>query len=316
MIAGRKGVDSGRSVERVIRTFLPADAPAAAALLVARHAEHRTAQPLLAPLSHDQAEQALPVGDGFVAVENGTVVGYLIGTSKAGAAWGPNAWVDAAGCAGSRLKELYAEAARGWVAEGRTAHYALVPPALAPTFFELAFGVQQVHAARPIGSPAADTRIRRAERRDTAILAQLDVHFEEHFRQAPIFSALEPSTYDEHLAEWEQDFDEEGFEVFVAEVDGNVLGYAIGCDISKSSGNAGLLAPERAAHLATVSVLPQARGLGLGRALGEAVASWAAAAGYPTLCTDWRSANLEADRAWRALGYEPTFLRLHRHVGF
>lgn len=300
----------------MIRPFTPADVPAAAALLVARHVAHLRERPLLAPLDQAAAEQALPAGEGFVAVEDGSVIGYLIGTSRAGAAWGPNTWIEAAGCAGARLKELYAAASAGWVADGRTAHYALVPPSLAPTFFELAFGLQQVHAAQPTPDGQQDPRIRRAQRRDIPVLAQLDVHFEQHFPQAPIFSAMALSTYDEHLAEWESDFDDEGYAVFVAEADGDVLGYAIGCDIAKSSGNGGLLAPEHAAHLATASVLPQARGLGLGRVLGEAVAAWAAAEGYPTICTDWRSANLQADRTWRALGYQPTFLRLHRHVGF
>ena len=52
----------------------------------------------------------------------------------------------------------------------------------------------------------------------------------------------------------------------------------------------------------------------MGRALGERALSWAAENGYPSICTDWRSANLGAARTWTALGYEPTFFRLHRQL--
>jgi hypothetical protein len=55
--------------------------------------------------------------------------------------------------------------------------------------------------------------------------------------------------------------------------------------------------------------------LGAGRALGETVLAWARDAGYTSVATDWRSANLEADGAWRALGFRPTFRRLHRLIG-
>jgi len=30
--------------------------------------------------------------------------------------------------------------------------------------------------------------------------------------------------------------------------------------------------------------------------------------------TDWRSTNIEADRAWRGMGFRPTFRRLHRSI--
>jgi GNAT superfamily N-acetyltransferase len=63
-----------------------------------------------------------------------------------------------------------------------------------------------------------------------------------------------------------------------------------------------------------VAVLPEARGRGAGRALGEAILAWSRDAGYPSVATDWRSTNLEADRAWRNLGFRPSFRRLHRAI--
>ena len=44
------------------------------------------------------------------------------------------------------------------------------------------------------------------------------------------------------------------------------------------------------------------------------VLAWAREAGYTSVATDWRSTNLEADGAWRALGFRPTFRRLHRLI--
>ena len=63
-------------------------------------------------------------------------------------------------------------------------------------------------------------------------------------------------------------------------------------------------------------MLPEARGLGAGRALGEAVQAWMAAEGFTSDVTDWRATNLLSSRTWPRLGYRPTFLRLHRRLGY
>jgi len=68
--------------------------------------------------------------------------------------------------------------------------------------------------------------------------------------------------------------------------------------------------------LAFAAVFPHARGLGAGRALGEAVIAWAAQAGYDCVATDWRVTNLLSSRTWPRLGFAASFLRLHRLVGY
>lgn len=295
----------------------------AADLLVARHAQHRGATPLVTPLDHGEAVSevegllAIEGTAGAVAIEDGRVVGYLLGTPKVGVAWGMNMWVEPAGCAGQRLRELWGFAAVPWVAEGRRAQYALVPPSLSPDFFSLGFGVQHVHAAMPVPLAAShpDPRVRPAKRADIPMLAQIDVSFHQHLVASPVFSGLTATTYDAAVEEWETDFDDPAYVVLVAEVDGVVVGSAIGCDVAKSSANAGLISSSHAAHLAFAGVLPKARGLGLGTALAVGIETWAHGEGYPVICTDWRAANLEADRTWRSRGYSPTFLRLHRLVG-
>lgn len=307
----------------MIVPFAVEHVPAAADLLVARHGAHRTQIPLLAPLdlagavAAVEALLAMEGTTGAVAIEGSQVVGYLLGAPRPGDMWGLNTWIESAGCAGGRLREMWAFAAAPWLAEGRRAQYALVPPSLAPQFFSLGFGVQHVHAAMlvPAASPP-DPRVRRATRADITALAHIDVSFHEHLVASPVFSGLTVTTYDAAVQEWEDDFDDPGFAVLVAEVDGAVVGSAIGCDVSKSSANAGLVAPRPAAHLAFAGVLPSARGLGLGTALARAVEAWAEAEDFPMICTDWRAANLEADRTWSGRGYAQTFLRLHRLVGY
>ncbi len=76
----------------------------------------------------------------------------------------------------------------------------------------------------------------------------------------------------------------------------------------------GIVRPDNAGFLGFAAVLPDARGAGVGRALGTTVLDWAAAEGYPVVVTDWRATNLLSSRTWPKLGYRPTFLRLFRAI--
>ena len=84
--------------------------------------------------------------------------------------------------------------------------------------------------------------------------------------------------------------------------------------LEHSPGNSSLIRPASAGFLGYAAVLPEARGLGAGRALGEAILAWSRDAGFGCAATDWRSTNIEADRTWRSLGFRPTFRRLHRLI--
>ena len=61
-------------------------------------------------------------------------------------------------------------------------------------------------------------------------------------------------------------------------------------------------------------VLPESRGAGAGRLLGERVLAWVRDAGHPTIVTDWRMTNLTSSRTWPRLGFRPTFYRLFRGI--
>jgi GNAT superfamily N-acetyltransferase len=275
-----------------------------------------------------EVEAALSAGaTGAVAVEDGEVTGYLLGQSKESPVWGPNVWVESAGQAVTQaetVRDLYAVAAPVWVERGLDAHYALVPAsdaALVDAWFRLGFGMQHVHGIREVPEstdvvPPPGIVVRRAERSDIPVLAKLDLALPEHQVLAPTFSPGDVVTLEEAEADWEESFDDEGFAYLVAEHSGRVVGAAVCCALEKSPGHTGLARPDHAGFLGFASVFPEARGLGAGRALGEAVLAWTAESGFTSAVADWRATNLLSSRTWPRLGFRPSFLRLHRRLGY
>ena len=304
----------------------------AAGLLAERHRRHRVRHPLL-PAEYEDPKVALVEvtaaweaegASGAVLVEGGEVTGYLLGAPKSSPVWGDNVWVERAGQAGLKaehIRDLYAVAATKWVADGKTAQYVLVPDdaELLDAWFRLGFGAQHAHAIRPApveplaARPGLDVRL--ANRDDIQVLAELDLVLPQHQGLSPVFSSGEVATLEEALADWEESIDDRDYATFVAERNGKVIGSAIGCSIEKSSTHGGLARPDNAGFLGYAAVFPEARGLGAGRALGEAVLNWAAGVGYTSVVTDWRVTNLLSSRAWPRLGFVQTFHRLHRLVG-
>jgi GNAT superfamily N-acetyltransferase len=311
-----------------------ADLDGAAALLADRHRRHRLAELLLDPAyevpagARREIETLLAVegAAGWVAVREGAVVGYLIGVAKADATWGKNVWVEPAGHAAVEpavVRALYAVAADAWAVEERFNQHVLVPAsdeALVDAWFSLDFGQQHLHAVQEIPPatfgvvPQSELVIRRATRDDIPVLAELELVLPRHMAGAPVFSRLPIQPVAEIEAEIRGDFDDPEFTWFVAEHEGRVIGDAIGCALEKSSGNASLIRPAHAGFLGYAAVLPEGRGLGVGRALGQTVMAWSRDAGFTSVATDWRSTNIEADRSWRGLGFRPTFRRLHRSI--
>jgi GNAT superfamily N-acetyltransferase len=317
----------------VVRPFEAADLPAAGRLLAERHARHRLTHPLL-PADYEDAKLALvevtavwetECASGSVAVDGSEVTGYLLGAPKPSAVWGPNIWIEAAGHAvrdPETIRDLYGAAATQWVAESRTAHYVLVPSdaELVDAWFRLSFGSQHAHAIRSVPTSPLSSHpgltVRRAERGDIGVLAELDLALPRHQALSPVFSAAGVPTVEEALADWEESFDDKDYATFVAECDGKVIGAAIGLSLEKSSAHSGLSRPDNAGFLGFAAVLPESRGHGAGRALGETVLQWSADTGYDSVVTDWRVTNLLSSRTWPKLGFEQTFHRLHRLISY
>lgn len=145
-----------------IRPFSGEYLAVAGELLAARHRAHRRLEPLLPPRYEEAAAAtaelaALASADaasGAVALRDGRLVGYLLGTPKPDPRWGENVWVEVAGHAVEEtedLRDLYAAAAERWFEDGRVRHYVLVPahdPALVDTWSRVGFGQQHAYGIR------------------------------------------------------------------------------------------------------------------------------------------------------------------------
>jgi GNAT superfamily N-acetyltransferase len=315
-----------------IHPFGPEFLDDAAVLLAHRHAAQRAIEPSL-PAAYEQlavaraaiTELSTDDASGAVATRGGATVGYLLGTPRANQTWGPNVWVEPAGHAVREpevVRDLYALAAARWVGEGLTSHYAVAPatdPALIDAWFRLGFGQQHVHAIReappaPLTETPPGVVIRRPTRDDIDVLADLELVLPAHQLRSPVFSGLAPPPFEEVRTEWDEDFDNAAFATFVAVQEGRVVGSAIGCAVEESGLHIGIARPDDAAHLGFAAVLEDARGTGVGKALGTTVLDWAAAERYRAVVTDWRATNLLSSRTWPKLGFRPTFFRLFRAI--
>lgn len=309
----------------------------AGSLLADRHRAHRRRQPALDPAFAEPSVARAEIArlltrdraTGRAALRDGRVVGFLVANVRDDTVWGPNIWVEGAGHAatdGETIRALYAASAGSWVADGRTLHYVLVPAedeVAVDAWFSMGFGRQHVHGIREAPGadfhprPLAGLGMRRAVAADMPAIAELDLVVPTHQSAAPVFSRAPIPSFEETLAELEADggVDDPRFATFVAErADGRVIGFAVGCSIDESREHSGIVRPPGAGFLGYAAVDPDARGLGAGRALGEAVVVWARDAGHATVVTDWRSTNLESNRTWLGLGFRPLFHRLHRAI--
>ena len=312
-----------------IRAFADEHLDAAGSLLAARHREHRAAEPLLserferpdATREEVASLWAEKHASGAVALREGQVVGFLLGTRKDDRTRGANVWVEAAGYAADEpelVRDLYAFSSQRWVDEGRTRHYALVPrlDEHVAAWFRLSFGAQQAHGIKAVDLREWPQGTRRAEPFDLEALIELAPLISDHQALAPVFSGID------------QD-DEDGDELR-------------GCSpprsqttslVSSSTKAAGTLSrasnslpprwhqhtavlhsptTQRALHWA--ASLPTVRGSGAGLALTDAAHAWAREQGYATIVTDWRETNLLASRFWPARGFRRSFLRLYRSI--
>ncbi|MGI8929292.1 MAG: GNAT family N-acetyltransferase [Candidatus Limnocylindrales bacterium] len=317
-----------------VHAFSADDIDEATRLLTERHRHQRRAIFALdrkyeeAAAAREQLSALLgrSSASGAIAFVQGRASAFVLGGRRPDSTWGPNIWIEDAGSAGTdaeAIREAYAAAAGQWVDEGRTSHFVVVPatePRVLEAWFSLGFGKQQVHAVREpvwrefVPALGEGVTIRRATRDDIPSLAELDVVLPQHQTGTAVFSRLPIPTVEEALADIEADFDNPSYATFVAEHAGRIVGAAIGCSLELSPGHTPLMRPRSAGFLGFAAVRPSARGLGVGRALGETIIAWSRDEGYEWVATDWRSTNVQANRSWLALGFRPTFYRLHRVI--
>jgi GNAT superfamily N-acetyltransferase len=289
----------------------------AAALLAARHARHREAEPLLPeledPVAAIETEWQTDGASGVFSRH-----GYVIAapTTVRDITW---MRVGIAGQAieGDReaMRDLYAAAAQRWVDEGHPQHAVFVPShdeELVDAWFRLCFGGSAVLALRETGPEEpfdAGVTIRPGTRDDFEHTARLELAMSEAMIPSPSFSELTPDPYEQILAEWREDGDDPKYVLFMAERDGVVVGHIL---LYRRPPD--LRVPRDSIDLGQASTYPEARGSGVGRALTAHVIRWAHENGHPVMTTDWRLTNLWASRFWPKRGFRVAFLRLYRSI--
>ncbi len=316
-----------------IKRFSPDLTADAAELLAARHRRHRLTVPALDAAFEDPARCASLIAGrlgqdgatGAVAFSGGKAMGYVLMTQRPSTPWGPNSWAEDAGNAGESeaVRVAYAAIAGDLVDAGLRGHWAMVPPddtELVDAWFSLSFGLQQVYAFQePVGVDFQPSNpdglvIRQPEAADIPALVDLDYVLPTHVGLSPVFSSVHPPDRAEVETELADDIKNPKYRFWVAEHEGRVISTLVGVSVHDSSSWTPMMKPVSGALLGYAATLPDARGLGAGRALTEAYMAWARDEGYEWLVTDWRSTNIEANRTWRGMGFRPSFLRLHRGI--
>jgi ribosomal protein S18 acetylase RimI-like enzyme len=305
-----------------VRAFDEADVEEAATLLVERHERHRAVEPLLAPVEDARAEVTQAWRSegaaGAVALVDGRVAGFLIGTVRENEWWGRYVWVGLAGHAvrdSELVRDLYRFTAERWVQDGAELHVALVPavPELAEPWFRLAFAHMQAHGIRESGAEVrplpGGISLRFGTIHDLRATPALVTQIWDHHAGASTFTGLTVPPVEDFLTDWQRTLETSDVAYFVAEKEGRVVGHLL---LEPEAPD--LARPPGSIYLAVAATLPEARGTGAGVALTERALAWAKEAGYETVQTDWRVANLESSRFWPRRGFRETFYRLARRV--
>jgi len=303
----------------------------AAALLAARHARHRAAEPLLAERYEDAASARAEIelawredgASGAAALREGRLAGYLIGAPRA-KTWGENVWIEAAGHAvedAENVRDLYALAAGSWVEQGNTRHYAVVPAhdaELLDAWWRLGFGQQQAHGIREVPSTVEVSipeglEIRPPREEDVEQLIDVDVALPDHQRASPVFGGYSWSR-DDSRGEWERTLADSEETILIGWQGSRPVACWSFSPADRSPEHRGLTRPDHACTLGFAATVPASRGSGIGVALTQAGLAWAAQEGYPVMLTDWRVTNLLASRFWPRRGFRTSFLRLYRSI--
>jgi len=315
------------------REFLPFTSDhiaAAARLLAGRHAIQRKDEPRLSTAYESTTatapmiEDILPRSSGVVAIEDGNVVGFLLGTA-ADEAGGRARIITMEGHAAATLdatelyREMYAAVAADWNDGGfftHRIHLSALDRDAMEAFYSLGFGQTLAIGLRdmsPIPDASVAVRIERATPDDIADVQRLMMSMGRYNSTSPLFrpymapieaewsrkQTVLDQLADENFAFW---FAYEGDE-------------AVAIMIFRPPEQTELMAnPDDAIYLWFAIVQPGTRTGGIGKAMVDNGLRWARERGMKHCTVSWFTANVIGARFWRERGYEPVLYRLERRI--
>jgi len=326
-----------------IRTFTEQDIDEAARLLAARHRRDRMRTPALSPRFDDAAavrsgitaELAKPLTHGVVAVRDGDVEGFLIGTVSLppASAWyagfGPRRSGEIAyagyAAAGSQpyelYRQMYAALAPFFVRYGAFAHAIEInagDETAMMAWFSLGFG-QAVTLAECDTAPAhgkdtptpAGVEMHQARTEDIEVVLKLADDLGRHHNGAPIFLPYLPEETDPGFRAYQ-------LELLAKPENLHWVAYrdreAVGMQTFHKQDFAELARPDRSIYLFLGVTAPEERGAGLGSAILAHAMRWAREQEYERCTLHFFSANIAGARFWLGHGFRPLAHRLVRQL--
>jgi len=306
------------------------DLPAAAELLASRQRRLRRARSMV-PEAYEDPAAALPLVEalagkdgafGVIGRVDGAPFGFLLGYPRPEPIWGRAAWSPIEGSAladdtdPEHVRDLYATWSDHFVRGGyfrQYVHAAVDEPDLMAAWVRTGFGQMQAHAVRDLeltADPPTGVTVRRAHADDSWMAADLFPLVGRALMKPPAYAIQLPEVWRMVGADPEELAEPEARHwVAIDDAGGRALAIASFYDPEP-----GPLVPSRSAELSLGMTRPEERGRGLMRALVAAGFAEAREAGATHAVTDWRTASLPTHRSWTALGFEPIYYRLHRHI--
>lgn len=317
-----------------IITFEPKHLEEAAELLAQRHKQERVDCSFL-PTVYEQSEMAYkaikaisekPLTEGIVAIENGNIIGYMLGTMLAEDYLGDKSqgWIYLPAHAAIDPKiyaDMYAVISDNWVREGCLHHFTLVAAnnhAVQDEWFSLSFGREQAHGALTFDMllkkeiKLNDLTIRSPQAQDEAAFREMSNWISKYQTGTPIFAPVTLESMNAQTDSFVELLEDDEATMFLAFKDEKLVAYHLYYPIEADDSD--MLHPENAAELVVAATHPEERGSGIGRLLTEYSFQHIKAIGYDYCVTDWRNTNILSARFWPKMGFTPTHYRLARRI--
>ena len=248
-------------------------------------------------LLRDLSRQA----DGVIAVQDGLLVGFLMGLvipefMGKRSAYSP-VWANAAAPGQSRLiyEEMYTRLSDRWVTDGFFTHVISLMAhdrQALEAWNWLGFGIVNVDGVRqltPLDKDHVEAEVRQAGLQDARVLSELGRALERHEAAAPTFWIHELQDFGEMLSE-------PGNAAWLAVDGGQVLGF-----MAMEPGDdceCALLRDAKTVNILGAFTIQAARGKGAATSLLDHALAWARLQGYERCSVDFELMNTLATRFW------------------